>query len=111
MQEAVWLSNTAVLGNGLAQFAVNWRARHPSCASRPMIDWDAVLMLLPAQLGGGYIGVIVQVRPSDDDDDDDDDWGGKPATRKKRPRRRIEPESDDDDDDDGEEEIMSEGHV
>ena len=60
MDEAVVLSNTAVLGNGFAQFLVNWRQRNPHDRRRPLVDWDAVLILLPAQLGGGNIGVVVE---------------------------------------------------
>ena len=59
MEEAVVLSNAAVMGNGLAQMAVNFGRRHPYDAKQTLIDWDAVLLLLPAQLGGGNVGVVV----------------------------------------------------
>ncbi|KAJ1460342.1 hypothetical protein M885DRAFT_509283 [Pelagophyceae sp. CCMP2097] len=59
MDEAVVLSNAAVMGNGLAQLAVNARRRHPADSWQTLIDWDAVLVLLPAQVAGGNVGVVV----------------------------------------------------
>ena len=50
VDEAVVLSNTAVMGNGLAQFLINSRRRHPLAPERTLIDWNAVLMLLPSQV-------------------------------------------------------------
>ena len=57
--EAVILSLCTVLGNYVSQVALNWNKRHPADQRRPLIYWDAVLILLPAQLGGGSIGVII----------------------------------------------------
>ena len=59
-KEATVLSNTAVLGNGLSQFFLNFRRSHPSDPTKPLIDWVAVAMLLPAQLGGAELGVIME---------------------------------------------------
>lgn len=57
--EAVILSLCTVLGNYVSQVFLNWSKRHPADQRRPLIYWDAVLILLPAQLGGGSIGVII----------------------------------------------------
>lgn len=57
--QATVLSLTAVLGNYIAQGFINWSRHHPSRRSRPLINWDLVLLLLPAQLGGSNIGVLV----------------------------------------------------
>jgi len=58
-QQAVVFSLCTVLGNYISQVYVNWRKRHPYDPRRPLIYWDAVLLLLPAQLGGSNIGVII----------------------------------------------------
>eukprot|EP00981_Chlorochromonas_danica_P008682 scaffold2267_cov187-Ochromonas_danica.AAC.11 len=57
--QATVLSLTAVLGNYIAQGFINWSRHHPTRRSRPLINWDLVLLLLPAQLGGSNIGVLV----------------------------------------------------
>jgi uncharacterized membrane protein YfcA len=53
------LSICAICGNNLFQVAFNIDKRHPRSRSRPLIYWDAVLILLPAELAGSNIGVIV----------------------------------------------------
>ena len=58
--EAVVLSQCTVLGNYIIQSVINFRKRHPHDASRPLIYWDVVLILLPAQIGGSTIGVIIE---------------------------------------------------
>jgi uncharacterized membrane protein YfcA len=58
-KEAVVLSLCAVAGNTLSQVAVNIRKRHPLDKSRPLIYFDAALVLTPAQLGGNDIGVVL----------------------------------------------------
>lgn len=58
--EAVVLSQCTVLGNYIIQSMINFRKRHPFEVSRPLIYWDVVLILLPAQIGGSTIGVIVE---------------------------------------------------
>ena len=57
--ESVLLSLATVAGNYMAQFLLNHNLRHPAAPSRPLIYWDAVLILLPAQLGGSNIGAIL----------------------------------------------------
>jgi uncharacterized membrane protein YfcA len=58
-ERAVALSLSAVVGNVLGQTFVNFDRRHPADPARPLIYWDCVLVLLPAQIGGGNIGVIM----------------------------------------------------
>ena len=58
-QTAVVLSISAVAGNTIAQVAINFRKRHPFEESRPLMYWDALLILLPAQLGGANVGVFI----------------------------------------------------
>lgn len=62
--DAVVLSLFAVLGNVVSQVMVNIQGRHPLQKTRPLIYFDAILILLPAQLGGANIGVLIaQVAP------------------------------------------------
>ena len=56
---AVVFSLCTVLGNYSSQIFLNWRKRHPADNRRPLIYWDAALILLPAQLGGSNIGIII----------------------------------------------------
>ena len=56
----VVFSLCTVLGNYISQSYINWNARHPKDPKRPLIYWDAVLVLLPAQLGGANLGNIVK---------------------------------------------------
>lgn len=58
---AVVLSLCTVLGNYTSQSTVNFNKRHPYKQSRPLIYYDAVLCLLPAQIGGSNIGVIISL--------------------------------------------------
>jgi len=57
---AVVLSQCTVLGNYIIQSTINFRKHHPIEKSRPLIYWDIVLTLLPAQIGGSNIGVILE---------------------------------------------------
>lgn len=44
---------------------VNWTRRHPAKPSRPLIYWDIILIMEPAQLGGSNLGVILaKILPS-----------------------------------------------
>ena len=58
-KEAIVLSLCAVAGNVLCQMVVNFKKSHPLDRSRPLIYYDACLMLLPAALGGNNIGSIL----------------------------------------------------
>ena len=58
------LSLCTVLGNYIAQTSLNYKKYHPYCKRRPLIYWDVVLVLLPAQLAGSNIGVLLsQILP------------------------------------------------
>ena len=57
--EAVPLSQVMVMGSSIAQTLVNMQGRHPHSTLRAMIDLDVPLMLLPAQLVGNAIGVLL----------------------------------------------------
>jgi len=62
--DAVILSLCTVLGNYVAQTSLNYKKYHPYCKRRPLIYWDVVLVLLPAQLAGSHIGVLLsQILP------------------------------------------------
>ena len=56
---AVILSLCTLSGNYLFQVLINITKRHPILPTRPLIYYDIVLVLLPAELGGNNIGVIV----------------------------------------------------
>ena len=58
-EEAVPLSHIMVFGNAIAQNAVNLRRHHPLQPGRPLVDFAVPIMLLPAQLGGNSLGVLV----------------------------------------------------
>lgn len=58
VNEATSISHMMVVGNAIAQNLVNLRRRHPLDASRPLVDFDIPLLLLPAQLGGNALGVM-----------------------------------------------------
>lgn len=59
VEEAVVLSHVAVFGNAIAQNWINARRSHPHSPGRPLMDFDIPLLLLPAQLGGNALGVLV----------------------------------------------------
>jgi uncharacterized membrane protein YfcA len=56
---SVILSLCTLLGNYLFQVLVNLDKRHPSAPLKPLIYYDAALILLPAELGGSNVGVIL----------------------------------------------------
>ena len=58
-RESVVMSLATLMGNYLCQVIINLPERHPIVRDRPLIYWDAVLVLLPAELGGANIGVIL----------------------------------------------------
>lgn len=58
-QKASILSICCVLGNYSSQVLINWSRHHPLIKQRPLIYWDAILILLPSILGGSNIGVIL----------------------------------------------------
>lgn len=58
--EATVLSQCTIFGNYISQVFINFRKVHMNDKSRPLIYWDAIICLLPAQLGGSNIGFILQ---------------------------------------------------
>jgi uncharacterized membrane protein YfcA len=57
--KAVILSLTTVFGNVLSQVCVNSRATHPLLSTRSLIDWGTILTLLPLEMAGANLGVIL----------------------------------------------------
>ncbi|RYH15821.1 sulfite exporter TauE/SafE family protein [archaeon] len=53
------LSLCVVLGNAISQFYLNSRKRSPYDGKRPMIWWELIVLLLPAQLGGSNVGTLL----------------------------------------------------
>lgn len=53
------LSLCTLMGNYLLQVAINIDKEHPLVAHRSIIYWEAVLVLLPSELGGSNLGVIL----------------------------------------------------
>ena len=65
IKEATPLSHSAVMANSFAQFLINWPIRHTQC-DQPVLDYVAPLVLLPAQLAGNNLGVLLSpVIPAD----------------------------------------------
>ena len=61
IQEAIPLSHATVMGNSIAQLVINFPQRHPFVdgPGKPLIDYAVPLILLPAQLGGNNLGVLL----------------------------------------------------
>lgn len=59
LKTSIALSLCVVLGNAFAQTLLNIRKRHPKRMELPLIFWELVLLLLPAQMGGSNIGTIL----------------------------------------------------
>ncbi|RLN93478.1 hypothetical protein BBJ28_00008658 [Nothophytophthora sp. Chile5] len=55
--EAVPLSKATILGGAIASFILNVRKRHPLVRSRPLIDYETMLLMEPMTLAGTIIGV------------------------------------------------------
>eukprot|EP00658_Telonema_sp_P-2_P047394 TRINITY_DN36054_c0_g1_i4.p1 TRINITY_DN36054_c0_g1~~TRINITY_DN36054_c0_g1_i4.p1 ORF type:complete len:483 (+),score=93.47 TRINITY_DN36054_c0_g1_i4:130-1578(+) len=65
IKEATPLSHSAVMANSAAQFIINWPTRHTQ-TDQPVTDYIAPLVLLPAQLAGNNLGVLLSpVIPAD----------------------------------------------
>jgi uncharacterized membrane protein YfcA len=58
-KKAVVLSLCTLMGNYLLQVLINIERRHPTSPTKPLIYWDAVLLLLPSELGGSNLGVLL----------------------------------------------------
>eukprot|EP01060_Flectonema_neradi_P034907 TRINITY_DN6263_c1_g1_i1.p1 TRINITY_DN6263_c1_g1~~TRINITY_DN6263_c1_g1_i1.p1 ORF type:complete len:507 (+),score=107.16 TRINITY_DN6263_c1_g1_i1:73-1593(+) len=61
IQEAIPLSHVTVFGNAVAQLIINYPQRHPFVQEpgKPLIDYAVPLILLPPQLGGNNLGVLL----------------------------------------------------
>ncbi|EGZ28027.1 hypothetical protein PHYSODRAFT_469591 [Phytophthora sojae] len=55
--EAVPLSKATIFGGAIASFLLNVRKRHPLVRSRPLIDYETILLMEPMTLAGTIIGV------------------------------------------------------
>ncbi|KAL3673704.1 hypothetical protein V7S43_001401 [Phytophthora oleae] len=55
--EAVPLSKATIFGGAIASFLLNVRKRHPLVRSRPLIDYETMLLMEPMTLAGTIIGV------------------------------------------------------
>jgi uncharacterized membrane protein YfcA len=55
--EAVPLSKATIFGGAIASFLLNVRKRHPQVRSRPLIDYETMLLMEPMTLAGTIIGV------------------------------------------------------
>lgn len=58
-KDAVVLSLATILGNTLVQLFINLQTRHPGDAKKTVIYWDMIAVMLPAELGGSNLGVIL----------------------------------------------------
>jgi uncharacterized membrane protein YfcA len=59
IHQAIILSQCAVFGNNFAQSYINFTRSHPYDVHRPLIYYDIVMVILPSQLGGSFIGVLI----------------------------------------------------
>lgn len=57
--KSVGFSYCIVLGNALSQTIINIRKVHPFSMRHPLIFWELIIVLLPAQMGGGNIGSLL----------------------------------------------------
>ena len=56
LKGAIALSQAVIAGGAVAGVSVTLRRAHPSDPSKPLMDFDIALMLLPFQLLGVSIG-------------------------------------------------------
>lgn len=65
IKSSVVLSLSAIMGNTLLQMLINSRTRHPTKKERSAIYWDVIAVMLPAELAGSNLGVILSdIMPS-----------------------------------------------
>eukprot|EP00164_Ancoracysta_twista_P004429 GFYU01005978.1.p1 GENE.GFYU01005978.1~~GFYU01005978.1.p1 ORF type:complete len:507 (-),score=168.80 GFYU01005978.1:58-1578(-) len=65
VDEAVPLSHSTVFGNSIAQFIVNCNKRNMD-SGELLIDYSVALLLLPSQLAGNNLGILIgQMLPGD----------------------------------------------
>ena len=58
-KEAVPISQAMIFGGSIVNIYINYNSRHPVVKSRPLIDYDAVLILEPLMLLGTTVGVML----------------------------------------------------
>ena len=58
-KEAVPISQAMIFGGSIVNLFMNYRSRHPTVPTRPLIDYDAVLILEPLMLLGTTVGVVL----------------------------------------------------
>lgn len=68
-----------IAGGAIAGVAVTLQKRHPYDPSRPLIDFDLALMLLPVVLLGVSMGAALPLFPYDAGDTRDAMWGSHPS--------------------------------
>ena len=62
VQEAIPLSHVGVFGSVFAQNLVNLPRRHPLSSTRPLVDAEIALLLMPCMLLGHTLGVLIGPR-------------------------------------------------
>ena len=58
VSRSVTLSLCAVFGSTICQFMLNYKSSHPSQSTRPLIYYDCVWILLPAQVSQSFHGHV-----------------------------------------------------
>ena len=60
VKNAVPLSNATIFGNAVTNIIINFPLRHPT-ADRPLVDFDLALVLIPMELTGSLVGVLLNI--------------------------------------------------
>jgi hypothetical protein len=55
------LSLCTLVGNYTSQLLINATKSHPTSPKRTLVYWDAIFVLLPAELAGANVGVLLEV--------------------------------------------------
>jgi uncharacterized membrane protein YfcA len=58
-KQGVVYSNCTQIGNFVSQVIVNYPKHHPACKTRPLTYVEVILVLLPAQLMGSNVGLLI----------------------------------------------------
>jgi uncharacterized membrane protein YfcA len=59
LNDAKVYSLSCILGNTLLQVLINSQKRHPNDNSKPIVHWNLLLVLLPAEISGSNLGVLL----------------------------------------------------
>ncbi|KAL7427389.1 hypothetical protein ACHAXH_002102 [Discostella pseudostelligera] len=57
---AIPLSAVTVFGGAIANNVLNVQKFHPNHPNRPAIDWDLMLLLVPATIAGALVGAVIE---------------------------------------------------